>query len=170
MINDPSSASRRLSLYVVSSGDDGMLIPTKTVIKNNIKNYLSRYRSINDTIDIMDAKIINFAIEFMATAHPSFNSNDVMSRAIFELREYFSDQLYIGEPIYISEVYNVLSKTLGIIDVKKVKFINKTGITYSSDYLDFDNIISRDGTYYKTPKNVILELRYPNLDIKGVIR
>ena len=64
----------------------------------------------------------------------------------------------------------MLSKTTGVVDVKKVTFVNKTGTTYSEDYMDFDDILSRDGSYYQVPKNVILELKYPSLDIKGVIK
>jgi hypothetical protein len=170
MINDPSSTSRRLTLYVVSLGQAGELTTAHDTVKGNIKNYLQQYRSVNDIIDIVDAKIINFGIEFVVVSHPSHNSNDVMRLAIAELQDYFSDQLYIGEPIYISNLYNILSKTTGVIDVKKVNIVNKTGNPYSNHYLDFDDIISRDGTYIKAPKNVVFELKYPNLDIKGVIK
>ena len=55
-------------------------------------------------------------------------------------------------------------------DTKNVKITLKSGGIYSSNYIDLEEIRSRDGTYYKTPKNVIFELKFPNLDIKGVIR
>ena len=170
IINDPSSANRRLTMYVVSANEEGFLTQTGNTVKNNIKNYMSQYIPINDQMDIVDPKIINFGVEFVAVSSPSFNSSQVMAQAKFRISDYFSDQLYIGEPIYISEIYNVLSKTTGIIDVKKVTFFNRTGAPYSEDYMDLDDILSRDGTFYNVPKNVILELKYPNLDIKGVIK
>ena len=83
------------------------------------------------------------------------------------------NQIYIHHlenNILSLRIYNVLNAATGIIDVKKVKLVPKTGGVYSSDYLEFDDIMSRDGTYIMTPKNVILELKYPLLDIKGVIK
>ena len=168
--NDPSSASRRLSMFVMSQDEEGFVVPTNSIIKNNLKNWLSIYRSINDTVDIMDAKVVNFGIEFSVVTSQNFNSTDVMSSAVFELQDYYSDQLYIGEPIYISEIYRRLNRVNGVVDVKNVKVFIRSGGIYSPNFLDLDDIMSRDGTYYKTPKNVIFELKYPNLDIRGVIK
>ena len=36
--------------------------------------------------------------------------------------------------------------------------------------MDFLKLKSRDGTMIVPPKNVILELKYPDLDIKGVAK
>ena len=72
--------------------------------------------------------------------------------------------------MYLTTIYNALSKLDGVVDVKKVKVYNKTGGSYSTFQLDFDEIMSRDGTYLKVPDNVILELKKPDSDIKGVAR
>ena len=90
--------------------------------------------------------------------------------AIQEVKDLFSETLYIGEPLYLTTIYNALSKLDGVVDVKKVKVYNKTGGSYSTFQLDFDEIMSRDGTYLKVPDNVILELKKPDSDIKGVAR
>jgi len=44
------------------------------------------------------------------------------------------------------------------------------GNLYSNASLNFNKILSKDGTYYKVPRNVILELKYPSLDIKGTVK
>jgi hypothetical protein len=92
-----------------------------------------------------------------------------MSRSIAALREYFSDQLYIGEPIYITKLYGILGKVEGVSDVRKVEVYQKVGGSYSGTRINFDEALSRDGTYIKTPKNVIMELKFPNTDIKGTV-
>ena len=51
-----------------------------------------------------------------------------------------------------------------------VKINNLYGGDYSATSFDFDKIISKDGTYYQVPKNVILELRFPDKDLKGKIK
>ena len=54
--------------------------------------------------------------------------------------------------------------------MKDVKINIKSGGVHSANTLDLDEILSRDGTYYKVPKNVILELKYPDFDIKGTVK
>ena len=170
IINDPSSSNRRLSMYVVSIDENENLIKTSDVTKNNIKNYLSEQKAMNDVIDILDAKIVNFGIKYSVTSAPTFNSNAVMTEINDRILDHYENKLYIGEPIYISELYNVINKTRGVVDVKKVEIENKTGINYSSNTLDIYHSMSKDGTFVKVPRDVIMELKYPNLDIKGIIK
>ena len=51
----------------------------------------------------------------------------------------------------------------------KVKLVNKNSGNYSSTYVSMDELYSSDGTYLKTPKNVVLEIKYPQSDIKGIV-
>ena len=170
IVNDPSSTNRRISMYVISQDQNMKFVATNGVTKNNIKNWLSKYKSLNDVIDVMDAKIVNFGVNFSVVSAPSYNSNFVISNATTKLKEYFEDAMYVGEPIYISSIWNTLNKVEGVVDVKKVDVFNKSTAGYSGNVLDFDDLMSKDGTYIKTPKNVIMEIKYPNLDIKGIIR
>ena len=94
----------------------------------------------------------------------------MLNLAIKNLKDFYKTKLFIGEPIYNTDVYNVLTNTKGVNDVKKVSLFNKRGGSHSSTPLDFDKIRSKDGTYYKTPKNVIMELKFPNRDIKGIAK
>lgn len=170
IINDPSATNRRMAMYVMSEASDGSLVSSNTVIKQNLKNWISTYRSMNDIIDIIDAKIINFGVDFSILTDRRKNTQDVLDLATQEVKDLFSETLYIGEPLYITNIYNALSKLDGVVDVKKVKVFNKTGGAYSTNALDFDEVMSRDGTFLKVPDNVILELKTPDSDIKGVAR
>jgi hypothetical protein len=170
IINDPSAANRRMAMYIMSEASDGSLVNSNTVIKQNLKNWISTYRSMNDVIDIIDAKIINFGVDFSILTDRRKNTQDVLDLATQEVKDLFSETLYIGEPLYITNIYNALSKLDGVVDVKKVKVFNKTGGAYSTNALDFDEVMSRDGTFLKVPDNVILELKTPGSDIKGVAR
>ena len=35
--------------------------------------------------------------------------------------------------------------------------------------MNFKEAMSQDGTFIKTPKNVIMELKFPTTDVKGVL-
>ena len=81
----------------------------------------------------------------------------------------FSEKMYIGEPIYITEIYNAVNKTRGVVDTVKVKMKIKSGVGYANKLVDVKDILSMDGTYLKTPQNCILEIKYPSSDIKGMV-
>ncbi len=169
VVNDPSATNRRMAIYIVSEGNDGKLANANDKIKHNIKNWLSQYKSLNDVIDIYDAKIVNFGVNFKVTIDARFANENVLSRCNAAIRDHFSNQSYIGEPIYITRLYSILSKVEGVADVKRVNVHQKTGGDYSMIRMDFKEAMSQDGTFIKTPKNVIMELKYSNRDVKGVL-
>lgn len=170
IVNDPSSTNRRLSLYVVSENSDGKLANTNNVVKNNLKNWLTSYKMLNDIVDIMDAKIINFSVEFVAQIDHRFDNDSVLSECIENLKDYFSEVSYVGEPIYLTRIYQRLNDINGVLDVKDVKLENLTGENYSPTSLNFHDALSRDGTFIKMPQNAVAELKFPDLDIKGTVK
>ena len=169
VVNDPSATNRRMAIYVVSEDSSGKLAVSNSKLKHNIKNWLSQYKSLNDVVDIYDAKIINFGVNFKVSIDPRFSNENILSRCNAAIRNYFSNQSYIGEPLYITRLYAILSKVEGVADVKKVNVFQKTGSNYSPVRMNFKEAMSQDGTYIATPKNVIMEMKYPSSDIKGVL-
>jgi hypothetical protein len=170
IINDPSSSNRKISLYLISQDNNGNLSQTNAITKNNIKNWINQYKGLNDQIEIYDTKIVNFGIEFVVMIDKRFSHDVVLQQCVDEMKTLFSDKLYIGEPLYITRIYEKLNRVDGVVDVRKVMIRNKTGGIYSTISMDLDKILSKDGTYYKTPDNVILELKYPDTDIKGTVK
>ena len=161
--------SRALNMYVISEDSASKLATTDTKTKQNLKNWLTRFKSLNDTLQIRDAKVVNFGIEFIAVSDKRYSANNVLNSAIQKLEEYFSETFYIGEPVYINRIYDTLNKLDGIVDVKTVKVVLKSGASYNSVQFNLADIISKDGTFYNIPKNCIFELKYPRNDIKGTV-
>jgi hypothetical protein len=171
IINNPFATNKKLAAYVVSLGSGGNLTKTSMVTKRNLKSWINQYASINDVIEMFDAKIVNFSINFSIVTDSRFDTSAVLSNTITRLKNKYSEKFYIGEPLYINEIYNIINKTEGVVDAKEVFIENKNstnhGGIYSSVELFMDDIISQDNTYYKAPKNVVFELRYPDENIKG---
>ncbi len=71
--------------------------------------------------------------------------------------------------MYVSEVYSILNKVRGVVDTKNVKVVQKTGGSYASVALDIDTLMSADGRYVSVPENVVLEIKFPDKDIKGAV-
>ncbi len=167
---DNNSFKRNINMYVVSEDQNGRLATTNTVIKQNLKTYLANYKMINDTIDILDAKIVNFGINYEVIADSSMSKSEILNNCAIALRAKYLQKFDIGEHLSISELYTILNRVEGVSDVVLVEVVLKTGSDYSDTYLNLDRQTSPDGRYIKVPKNVIMELKYPFSDIKGTVR
>ena len=75
----------------------------------------------------------------------------------------------MGTPFYISEIYKLLNDITEVVDTKTVKIVNKFGTAYSDTSYDIESNISADGRFVFVPENTVLELRYPDVDIVGVV-
>jgi len=169
IINPSNNADRKMKLFVLGEDNQGKLAPANMIIKNNIKNWLAKYKSINDTLEIYDGKILNFKIDFIVTGDKRFSTTFTYNSCIEALTTLFSETFYIGEPLYISRIFQVLNKLDSVTDVIDINITPAVGGVYSSTTVSFSELISSDGTYYKAPRNCIFELKYPKNDIKGSV-
>ena len=76
----------------------------------------------------------------------------------------------IGQPIYITKIYDRLNNLEEIVDVTSVEIDIKNGGRYSDEVVNIDQYTSADGRILYAPENVVYELKYPNLDIKGTVK
>jgi len=169
VVRDQDSLRRNLNLYIISEDSRGKLLATNTTIKENVKIWLNRNKMISDTIDILDAKIVNIGIDFNVVVDEESNKFQVLADCNQAVRNLFSVMPYIGEPLYLTDIYSALNKVNGVVDTKFVKISRKISGDYSTVMFDIDQATSVDGRYISVPQNVILELKYPDTDIKGAI-
>lgn len=169
LTQDTNSFKRNLNLYVASENQNGNLIQCPATIKNNLKTWLSRYKMINDTIDILDAKVINIFIEYQALVDSEENKFGALDNINQELSAFFSNKYDIGEPFMYSDVYGVLKDIPYVLDVQDIFVGLKTGPAYSTSYFDIQRNTSSDGRMIVCPENHIFEIRYPSSDIRGTI-
>ena len=60
--------------------------------------------------------------------------------------------------------------TYAYLDVLKVKIVPKTTSEYNQASININDNLSPDGNYLMVPKNAIVEIKYPEVDIKGKVR
>jgi len=164
---DPDSQKRNLNMYVISENSFGKLEKTNSTIKRNLKMWINQYRMINDTIDILDPYIINLGIEFNIKVVSGIDKKLVVGRCIEALGAEFNSNYYIGESVVISDVYRILNKVPGVLDVVKARLINRTGTNYSSATININKNLSPDGNQLIIPKNAIVEFKFKNTDFIG---
>ena len=167
VINDPSSSNRRLSVYVISEDSSGNLITSNSTIKQNVKQWLNKNKMLNDNIDIYDAKILNMGFDYEIIVHPTMDKVEVLNSVQRRLASELNNKMYIGEPFYLTNIFNIINKVDGVVDTTKVTPLLKTGTGYSSAPVSIEEMKSVDGTYIQAPRNVIFEIKNFNRDIRG---
>ena len=170
IIRDPDSFKRNLNIYVISEDSDAALEPTNTTIKNNLKTWLNQGRMLNDTIDIIDAKIVNVGIEFEVVGDLETNKFQILNRCVQSLALSYQEKFEIGERFVVTDIYNILNQVNGVVDTTSVKIAPKTGINYSETRFNFERQTSPDGRFINVPDNVIMEIKFPSVDIVGSIK
>ena len=158
-----------LNLYTLGYNSSKHLTTLNTATKTNLATYLEQYRMLTDAVNIKDAFIINFSLDFEITAFKSYNNQEVLLQCIAELKNYFNiDKWQVNQPIIISEITNLIAGVTGVQTVEKVELENKNGVSlgYSQYKYDFAGA-TRKGVIYPSLDPSIFELKYPNTDIKG---
>jgi len=162
---------RNLNLYIISEDSDSKLVRTNTTIKQNLKNWLAQYKMINDTIDILDAKIVNFGIKYTAKGMPDVNQFLVLDEANKAIRQFYENRFFeIGEPVLVTDIFGVLKNVGSILDVTNVELFIKTGENYADAPFSVEQFLNADGTMLVPPSDCIFELKFPTSDILGTIK
>ena len=171
VVRDENSLKRNLNMYVLTENSSGDLTQPNSTLKDNLKIWLERYKMINDTIDILDGKIINIGIRYEIIADLDANKFDLLDRCNQKItNKLLNVRFSLGESIYISEILKLLNDVPGVTDTQSVKLYNVFGGLYSNYIYDIDSNLSPDGRYLNIPQDSAAEVLFPNTDIIGVIK
>ena len=160
-----------LNLYTLGYNKNKQLTNLNTATKTNLSTYLEQYRMLTDAINIKNAFIINFALDFVITTFKNYNNQEVLLKCISEIQDYFQiDKWHVNQPIIISEIENIIGGVIGVQTVEEVKLYNRSGIPIGYSQYKYDFLqATKKGVIYPSLDPSIFELKYPNTDIKGRI-
>jgi len=163
------AAASILDLYILSFDNNSKLRTASLALKQNLSTYLSQYRMVNDSINIKDAFIINIGVNFDIIVLPNFNSNEVLTKCILAMQDFFAIKNWqINEPIILRDLYVILDRIEGVQTVKNITISNKVGTALG--YSEFAYDISGatvNNVVYPSLDPMIFEVKYPNTDIQG---
>jgi len=146
-------------------------------LKQNIANYLSNYRMMNDYISILTAEVIDLSVEISIVLDSAQNSGQVIADVIDKVSAYFNPQTrQLGQNVYLSELRSIIQNQNGVLTVAGLNIFNNVGGQYSSsetsmEYSDAETkqIQPVDDTIFAQPSQVY-QIRYPNKDIKVSVK
>ena len=170
-LDNQASTLETLCLYILSQNNNGQLLTANDSLKKNLRTYLSQYKMIGDSIEIKDAYIINFSVDFEIIVLPNFVNSQVILACIESLQTYFNkDNWQMNQPILINDLYVRLDRIEGVQTVKNILFSNKAGTSlgYSQYAYDMEGA-TQNGVIYPSLDTSIFEIKYPNTDIKGKV-
>ena len=163
------AAASILDLYVLSFDNTSKLRSASVALKQNLSTYLSQYRMVNDSINIKDAFIINIGVNFDIIVLPNFNSNEVLTRCILIMQDFFAIKNWqINEPIILRDLYVILDRVEGVQTVKNITISNKVGIALGYSEFAYDIAgATINNVVYPSLDPMIFEVKYLNTDIQG---
>ena len=163
------AAASVLDLYVLSFDVNNKLRTASVALKQNLSTYLSQYRMVNDSINIKDAFIINIGVNFDIIVLPNYNSNEVLTRCILTMQDFFTiDKWQINEPIILRDLYVILDEVEGVQTVKNITISNKVGTALGYSEFAYDIAgATINNVVYPSLDPMIFEVKYPNTDIQG---
>lgn len=164
---DKDSFKRNINMYVMSENDAGKLSKASMTLKNNLKTWISNYRMMGDTFDILNAFILNLGIDYTIVVAEGQSKSETLSLCNREIEEIFKINPEIGESLAINDIYASLSRLDQVVDVTDVSIRSISGGNYSSIPFDIDSNLSLDGRILMIPSNHIYEIKFPSSDIRG---
>jgi len=159
-----------INLYLLGNDVNGHLTNLNRAVKENLKTYFNEYRMLTDGININDGFIINIGLEFEIIVYPNYNKNEILTKAILELKQYFNvDNWQFNQTINLSEVELLLANIEGVQSVPAIKITNKCGGQYSPNSYNI-TAATKDKIVYPSLDPSVFEIKFPDADIKGRVR
>jgi hypothetical protein len=169
-----SLKNNKIIYNIIGIGSDGKLNNTSTdLLKQNISEFLTSYRMVNDYIEVEDGQIYNLEYKInVLVEKTTTNDFDIIARVIKEVLDFHSVyKAKIGENIYIGRLIEAINNVPNIININSIRAYNKVSGIYSSNqmkttFLDEDTkeLDLSDGTLYNSYDG-IFEIKY-NTDVK----
>tara|TARA_R110002050_G_scaffold231374_1_gene367204 strand:- start:584 stop:2458 length:1875 start_codon:yes stop_codon:yes gene_type:complete len=167
--NKRISNPNALNLYTLGYDYNKRLTTLPFASKINLSTYLEQYRMLTDAINIKEASVINFKLEFNIKVKNGYSNDRALISAINNLKAFFNiDNWQINEPINIGDITGLLYNIRGIQTVDNLIFTNLFGenLGYSKFKYNFESA-TRNNIIYPSLDPSIFELKYPNTDIIG---
>lgn len=164
----------KIYIQVLSYDTSGKLSSVVSqTLKQNIANYLSNYRMINDYITVVSAQVVDLSVDISIVLESNQNSGQIVSSVINTITQYFDPQnMNLGQNVYLSEIRSAVQSLNGVITIAGLTVINEVGGQYSSAqssmaYVDNNTrvIAPVDDTVFAEPSQ-IYQIRFPEKDIR----
>ena len=184
--------NNKIMIYTLGLDENGNLSDIlPEILRENIMNYISEYKMINDYVEIKSGRIINLQFEIDFFVDKNYDNSDVVSKVISVVKDYMDkNKLQMGDDIFVGDIEKEISKIDGVQNLIDFRVYNIFGNGYSStktmqqiktlrecygddEELNLDgivenrnciNLMASDKMLY-TENDTMFEIKYPETDI-----
>jgi hypothetical protein len=127
--------NNKISIYTLGLNYNGKLMKELAeTVADNIKTYLSKYKIINDFVEIKSGKIINIKFEIDVFVDKAYDKGEVVKRIIELVRDYMDIRRHqMGEDIFLGDLQKEIGKLDGVSNVIEIRAYNPIDKGYSCD-------------------------------------
>ena len=169
--------NNKVIISMLGIGSDGKLSNTSnSLLKENITEYLSNFRMVNDYIEVRDGKIFNLAFDIDIYVD-NINDNQVANEVISIVTDFFDvNDHEMNQDVFLGKLEREILEANGVINVLNIRAYNKVGGNYSNNVVSQEilnvntgeiNIINN--TIYSV-RDSMFEIKFPRKDIKVYLR
>lgn len=149
---------------------------SNSLLKENIKEYLTEHRAINDFIEVSDGKIYNLTFDIDVFVEDISNTQ-ISNNIIRNVYDFFNIRKNeMNSNVFIGKLEEVILNVPGVINIIKIKSFNKVGGEYSNNSMspdlvdeNTDEIKLLNNTIYSSHDSMF-EIKYPEKDIRVYLR
>ena len=142
--------NNKVVIYALGLNAEGKLDnKLSETVANNIIEYLSHYKMLNDFIEMRSGKIINVSFRVTLYADKSYDKAAVAKKVIDEIYDYMDIRKHeMGEDIFLGDLQKNISQIDGVINISQFQAYNKTGEGYSEDTITQELVTADNRCYY----------------------
>lgn len=121
-----SEENNKIMIYLLGLSATGKLTETlPNALCENLQNYLSEYKMINDFIEIKSGRIINIQFEVDIFVDKNYNPSDVVTNVIKSIQDYMSINNHeMGDDIFVGDIEKEVSKVDGVLNLIEMRAYN----------------------------------------------
>jgi len=169
--------NNKVVLPILGVDGNGNLYDTSnTLMKQNITEYLTEYRMVNDYVEVRDGRIFNLAFDFDCYIDNT-NQNNVANSIINTVANYFNiNDHRMNEDIWLGPLIEAVNNVNGVINVLNITVYNKVGGQYSMNPVEQALVDDETGeiqlinnTVYSETDSMF-EIKHQEKDIRVFLR
>lgn len=184
--------NNKVVVYAIGLNSEGQLSKDLSeTVADNIIEYLSNYKMMNDLVEMRSGKIVNLKFEVTVYVDKTYEKSEVTKRIIDTIYDYMDIRKHeMGEDIFLGDLTKTISQLDGVINLVKMKCFNPVGGEYSDDAIaqelyspatcaeymeagtNYDNQIDLDSSEMMlfSESNSMYEIKNKNNDIVIIVK
>ena len=158
--------NNKVMLYLLGVDSERHLDATlPDALVQNIQDYLSEYRMINDFVEIKSGRIVNLSFEADIHVDRGYNKTDVVNSVKEKIIEYMDINAHnMGDDIYVGDIEKEISKIDGVVNLIDLRIYNEVGNGYSQtqttqEIVSYDECSEAEQEEYNVSGRLKLDLK-----------